>query len=1260
MNLKETLKQVFQSPYSQNQWISALTSIFGSSRVRFKVEPSPEALNQTQKQLANAVERVGEITLESGQELPFFEVELNPKIKVERNRVGINDLVKNLMLRGSTTEGALAVFYYPPEEEKSEWRFSFVSKEAGSEFFNELDQKETKPQRYTYVFGTDEGHKTAIDRFTTLSDSGLALDDLFEAFSVQSISDDFFREYQEVYLDFVQFLTGKRLQKRGGQYQEEQVQQPSNFLNLVFGNDEKAARDFCKKLIGRIVFLYFLQKKGWLGASIDNDNWDDGDPDFLKHLFEESGKADDFYNQWLSEVFFNTLNCSRPDNAFTMPDGRQVKMPYLNGGLFDDSNEPAYHKVIAFPPWVFEKLFDLLGRYNFTVYEDSPEDHIVAVDPEMLGHIFENLLEDNKEKGTYYTPKEIVHYMCQESLVEYLLTHLSKPSTKAYRRLGSSQTELFGNEGRKGQLAIEEEIQDDEPSLNRESLERFIKYQYLDEQVTNQQQVIEELMDQVKICDPAIGSGAFPMGLLQEIIQAKEALHEWRVEQNLEDRGEFDPVPIKLNLIQNAIHGVDIEQGAIDIARLRFWLSLVVDEKQPQLLPNLDYKIMQGNSLLESYGDIDLNIDNIQHDLIEEGSNQFTTKDKERLKKLVNDFYLPENVEQKPEIKKEIDGIVQGFIEGCSQSSQKKVDKEIDEINRELALINQHSQKQEQVQKREEKRKTTLKKQLEKATKERNKLQEQADELREMFKKQEFNFFLWHLWFQDVFQKGGFDIIIGNPPYVKEYDNKNAFDGFRKSPYYQGKMDIWYGFACIGIDILKSRGHLCFIAQNNWITSAGASKLRDKVLEETEIKTFIDFNDYQVFDLPSIQTMIVILQKKHPKQEYNIRYGQLFEKNQSQNQLQIFLNSDNKTRVGERYKVPFRPSLYRGKTFRFNKPEIEKLLNTIASKANKFLEENEISTGIDVHQDKVNKDHLKKLGSGFKVGDGIFQLSNDEYKRFNLNKKEKDVIKPFYTSQKLFRYYGNPQNSEWVIYLDKKRRKNIQEYPTIRNHLDQFKDIITSDFGPYGLHRSRDERFFKGEKIMSLRKCAEPTFTYTDFDCYVSQSYFVIKPYKINLKFLTGLLNSQLIKFWLQYKGKLQGKNFQIDKEPLKEIPILIPKSIDPIETLVDYIIFLKSQNLYKPEDKFMPHFFEQVIDGLIYELYFPELFKKYNQEFWKNLPYPSEIENDFSSSQKLSICKEYFLKIYNKSHPIRNNVFYLDSIPKIRKIEGKNEDNQH
>ena len=243
------------------------------------------------------------------------------------------------------------------------------------------------------------------------------------------------------------------------------------------------------------------------------------------------------------------------------------------------------------------------------------------------------------------------------------------------------------------------------------------------------------------------------------------------------------------------------------------------------------------------------------------------------------------------------------------------------------------------------------------------------------------------------------------------------------------------------------------------------------------------------------------------------------------------------------------------------------IIEKIKSKENFNLASNEIASGIDLLQDFVNKSH-KEVVENVEIGDGIFNLSQAEYENLNLTEKEKELVKPFYTTSELLQYYGNPKNKLWIIYTDSsfKDEEKILPYPNIKKHLDKFLEVFTSVNKPYGLHRSRDEKYFKGEKIFSLRKCSvRPRFTYTDFDAYVNRTFMVIQTDRINQKYLTGILNSNLIAFWLKYKGKMQGNNYQIDKTPLENLPLINPSIAiqNEVAELVNTII----ENTQKKSD---------------------------------------------------------------------------------------------
>ena len=430
----------------------------------------------------------------------------------------------------------------------------------------------------------------------------------------------------------------------------------------------------------------------------------------------------------------------------------------------------------------------------------------------------------------------------------------------------------------------------------------------------------------------------------------------------------------------------------------------------------------------------------------------------------------------------------------------------------------------------------------------------------------------------------GFDVVIGNPPYIKEYEGKYIFDGLRKNEVYQGKMDIWYMFVADGIKILNKKGILNFIAPNNWTTNSGASKIRDFVLNHSKIVQLIDFKNFMIFDTASIQTMIMLFSNEKIN-NYTFDYRSIKTEKPVFEDVANLLNNI-KTENLEILKPNISIETYLNNLLTFNNNTNEILLNKIKEKQNFYLDEKEVANGIHPHHDFVNKKISEISNNKFQVGEGIFGLTEIEKVNLNLLENELELIKPYFTSDQFSRYYASSKNNLWLIYTSSKFKNAnaILPYPNLKNHLDKFQEVITSDNKPYGLHRTREENFFKGEKIIVQRKCAgKPVFTYTDFDTYVSATFYVIKTDKLNQKYLVGLLNSRLIEFWLKNKGKMQGNNFQLDKEPLLNIPIIKPNLNykTEISDKVNDILSLKSQ-----DSKADTLALEQEIDAMVYELF--------------------------------------------------------------------------
>jgi len=805
---------ILAAPYRREQWIEVLKKVFGVK----SINQNPLAVtNLSANKLADGAWELGNLTTADDRLIGIFEIKVKPNVWIERNRLGLRELLRSIYK--NEVDGALIVF-----DQGDKWRFSFVSeiRVRSEQAEDEIEERKTEPKRYTYLFGEGESCRTAADRFLKLEGKPIHLNDLFEAFSIEKLNKEFFDTYKANYEKFWKFLASKP------EYSDILEDKKETEKDKI----EKPIRNFTKVLLGRMVFLQFLQKKGWMGVPASNNLWSGGDAKFIQSLFNRFSDKNEFHSTCLKTLFFETLNTKRDNDLApaSISSGTSIKIPYLNGGLFD--KDLSYFHKIDFPADYFKELLDFFERYNFTIDENDPYDREMGIDPEMLGHIFENLLEENSEKGTFYTPKEIVHYMCQESLIQYVRTHLP-------------------------------ECTDDESPATR-AVESFIRTGGVDRLddpknfIVKNAKRIEVLLDRVKICDPAIGSGAFPMGMLQVIFKSKMALDL-----------TLDRATVKKEIIQNTIYGVDVEKGAVDIARLRFWLALVVDEDEPQPLPNLDYKIMQGNSLFESFESIDLRFEPKRFevkiikevDLFGKPINPQISiteylQSKEQLKEfslkdLEDKYFNSNNAQEKLEIKRKIDAFEKEFIE-------------------------------EQVKKREGELKTLIKSKKDsgEAKKHKEYLQHENEltELKEVKKllnelrADNKPYFLWHLYFMDVFMEGGFDIVIGNPPYlriqgIRESDPKMADKLVREFKSATGSFDLYVTFVEQGLKLLKESGVLNYIMPVKWTNSSFGEGLRALVSKESFASRIISFDAYQVFNV-STYTGLQWFRKKSRKLQY--------------------------------------------------------------------------------------------------------------------------------------------------------------------------------------------------------------------------------------------------------------------------------------------------------------------------------------------------------------------------------------------------------
>lgn len=763
------------------------------------LEDNPELTEMAHHTGVAKILRLGTINIPMNP-TDVFDITVDDHIQMKRNRVAVQKLIRCIM---STYSSAFMVFHYN-DDDKWDWRFSFCSKQGNN-------KETTDSKRYTFLLGPNQSCRTAADNFKKLASMGgnIEWNDIVKAFDVEALSDEFFTKYKEQYEKFVMFITGKKYVKKNQGWEEKKFHDPHPQMYADFGNDDKRVRDYVKKMLGRIVFLHFLQKKGWLGVEPGND-WNSGNKDFMYDLFfysSEEQKAN-FLEEVLEPLFNEAFDTDRSKNGDLfdtkvkgLPNDGVLRFPYLNGGLFGRDEDDEITTV--FPADYFSSLFTMFSQYNFTIDENDPSDAEVGIDPEMLGQIFENLLEDNKDKGVYYTPKEIVRYMCKESLISYL--------------------------------------QNDFPREYREPIRKFVTTYDLNSLPVEIVEEVDRRLINIKICDPAIGSGAFPMGLIKELFFCRGAIENFS-----------NSIEIKRHIIQENIYGVDLEKGAVDIARLRFWLSLVVDEVSPEVLPNLDYKIMQGNSLFTTFNGNYINISNNQNH-----KNIIKIKQKKNLlgkqQKAFFESIGDEKLKTGIEIKKTILDILAlqlGYeleswaLENVSNGNL-FFDMQNDTISMRQITSVVSDEKKAIIQFGEKLRKI---------------LDDESISLEERANI-DLHFFDWRVMYSDVFEKGGFDIVIGNPPYgaslsaadrlvVKQfYQTTKTIKGIQK-----GSMDTYTLFIELAYWLLRKNAFMAYIVPISLTSSDSLSGVHKLLLDNCR---GIKISSYSVRPKPVFKNAVV-------------------------------------------------------------------------------------------------------------------------------------------------------------------------------------------------------------------------------------------------------------------------------------------------------------------------------------------------------------------------------------------------------------------
>jgi len=767
---KELVRDTFESEFKKEKFDKFIAELLKKNFDRSKAlekRSGNQAVPEKYRDFITSWERLGRYR-DADKIIDVLIVYLKKGQSLYRSRVVQRNFVADY-LRGnlgtkSLKDAALVAFVSPDEED---WRFSFVKLEYKKED-GKVKEVPSPAKRWSFLVGKNEKSHTAQSRFLEIlkSDKEPSLEEIQKAFDIETITKEFFKEYRDLFIK-----TKLELDK---------IVKENPAVKKEFEDKNISIVSFAKKLLGQIVFLYFLQKKGWFGVEKGKD-FGTGPKDFIRRLFNnEYISYENFYNQVLKPLFYEALRVDRSFNDHYY-DKLNCKIPFLNGGLFDPPNDFNWVDIdLLIPNELFSNkdengILDVFDRYNFTVNEEEPLEKEVALDPELLGKIYEKLnaiREDNfdeylkalksstkeedkfnREYGVYYTPREIVHYMCSESLIYYLESQLDG-------KVSREDLEVFVNFA---DLLIENEkvAQKKVENGNKET-----KYEYkIPESIIHNAQEIDKLLDGLKICDPAVGSGAFPVGMLHEIVKLRQLLSVYT-------KNDLNTYDLKRHTIENSIYGVDIDPGAIEVCKLRFWLSLVVDEesfKDIKPLPNLDYKIIRGDSLQK--------IDKI-----------IFNKDKiENLIKLERKHFREVNSKEKLKIKQEIERLINEISNGNS----------------------------------------------------------------------EFDF---RVYFAEVFQnpnKNGFDIVIGNPPYVS---TKGVDEKFKKvlKKIYGFSDDLYNHFYFKGIEILRENGILAFISSKTFWTIQTKKNLRNLILDNKLLQLVDTANP---FESAMVDTCITIVQK---------------------------------------------------------------------------------------------------------------------------------------------------------------------------------------------------------------------------------------------------------------------------------------------------------------------------------------------------------------------------------------------------------------
>ncbi len=966
---RDELRTALTAEYRRDRWIEIVRDIFAN--VSVYRQPARIEVDDAK---VRAFHQLGSVTLEDNRHLALFEVELHDKVQLTRNRVGVRNLIARLIDQAEI-HGALGVFI--PSAADDGYRFTFAAKDAHFTDDDEFVQTETAPKRYTYLLGPYETCVTAARRFAELKEKGerIRLDDVREAFSVERLNREFYARIREFYARLV-----------GGVSDGREVE---GALRLPSGNDDfEQRKSFAVRLLARTIFCWFLKHK-----------WRDPDRPLIPAYLLSSDAVSatgGYYHNVLEKLFFQMLNRPVRERNQHLPAGAHL-VPFLNGGLFEPKKSDFYELgamgasvyvgTLVVPDDWFREFFQVLEQYNFTIDENTVTDAAVSIDPEILGCIFENLLAEinpetgesaRKAKGSFYTPRTVVDYMVEESLLAHLLAVLDGVTEDDIRPLFDPDT--------------------DETGLPPKTCRAIV-----------------EALSRIKVLDPACGSGAFPVGTLQAMltvlrkadpeneiwVQAAEArvrekdLSPAEQEQILEAmvralEGNEADYGRKLILIENCLYGVDIDPIAVEIARLRFFLTLVVeetiDDSDPegnrgiQPLPNLEFKLVCANSLLHapempdpaSAGQLALEFD----------EDRFF----DQLREATHEYFTARGPKQKNALRERI----RHLVEGQAHQAFERINRLVlhTEENARKALETRHG------------------KAIGDLTRVGNAWRSYAN----LFSGDPVDFFEPKYIFPDA--ADGFDIVIGNPPYVRQ-EKIQHLKPLLKAEYadFAGTADLYVYFYLRGLDLLREGGHLCYISSNKFFRSRYGEKLRARLLADSAIQRLIDFGDAPVFD--AIAYPCIVLFEKGGREAGTNEFRAL--------PWRPGPSIDEFADIARAHSFAMPQSALDGDAWRLEHPNVLALLDKLRASGTPLGEYVDgrfyygIKTGCNEAfvVDRATRDRL---------------IADDP--------KSADLLKPFLRGRDVKRWRVQPQDL-WLIFT--RHGTDIEQYPAVKAHLQNYR-----------------------------------------------------------------------------------------------------------------------------------------------------------------------------------------------------------------------------